>query len=484
MGHFEDQLQDLAASSEDFDGPYLLKLELAMLEVRERLTALRRSPAWTGPSAEAARAAIEELTAECTAIELSTRRARFALPNANEAVNQARQAYASLPSSWVPEWMRDTIDTAADAGDALVRIPSIGTIAVGSGLNYLEDVFVNSREDAAREAVEKLQAQLQAPRQVLNGIDAREKPTTLSVPSPASLPSAPTPPSAPSPVRFEERTGGDGTASRLSGVGSYTPTASALSSASNANGNTSPVWDVTSPDSGNHTSGDGPGYDESAYQDDANGGGDAGYRPGGTDSDDPDYSVDSGAAGYGVGGGTGYPGTGAGGAGYSGAGTSGHGNGGLTSGLMGLGAAGSAAAVRAGTAGLGSSPHGAQGASGLTGRGGILGRMGADAGGTSLRGSAGTGGLAGQRSGGLGTGASATGSGSGTSAAAGGANAGARGGMVGGAPMGGGAGASGKKSGPRSGGLIAPKITDDGDTAPLPPAARAGSRDNLRDRDE
>lgn len=458
MGQYEEQLQALTQSPGDFEGPHLLKLELAMMEVRERLADLRTSDAWTGKAADYANERITELSIECSQIEADVRAVRFALPDASSAVENARQAYHSLPSSWVPEWVRNTIDVAAEAGDALVRVPHLGTFAVGTALNQAESIFVNSREEAAREAITRLHQELEAPQARI----AQAKDEASSSPGPA-----------PTPNDDSSTTGGNG-----GGTGGRPPVP-------HFPGGTSPGYTPTSV-------GTSPGYVPASVPSGTPGASGShveaawGAQPADTPAytPEPGYSVDSHAPGY-----TYTPGAGAGaGPGYSpGGGTSGYApsghyggtNTGLTAGLMGAGAAGSAAAMRAGTAGFGPG-HGsgsASGASGVTGRGGILGRMGADGSAASARGMS-SGGLAGGRTvgaGGLGTGAATPGG----SAAATGAAASRGGGFVGGAPMGGAgaAGSSKKSTGARSSGLIAPRVDEEAENTPLPPSARAGSRE-------
>ncbi len=396
---------------------------------------LEGNPGWSGDSAEAAKHQVKTISGEMSNNSEQVAAIRQELDKANQALDEAKKSYESLPEEGLGFW-----DSAGTWIGAVWDGKDVDT-----EIQKKEHEKSVEREKAAREALDSLQSKLQGiatkVATLSQQIDCR---TDVKTPDIPSGPTLPPPSSGPSTGNVPPGFGGNGP-----GGPGGTPSWQIPDTSSDSSNDRKPIWngiigcnpitgEIGKPDDigggnnntggGNNTGGNNTGGGGNGTGGNNTGGGN-GYTPKPNYGYSPSTSVDSSMSG-GV--------TGLGGAALAGGATAGA-----------LGAAGLAGKLLGG-AGGGAAGLGA----GLNGAGGLAGTTASIAGGAS-------GGAQG------GAGSSATGSG---------ANSGGRGGMGmmgGGAP--GGGGDKEKKAG--SLGLIAPKLEDEEtQLTKKSSGAKAGSR--------
>ncbi|OIJ34395.1 MULTISPECIES: hypothetical protein [unclassified Microbacterium] len=454
-GGYEAELNRIRALSDSII-PKTSALIHALESLDGALAKARKSEFWTGSSAEAATAAVDEIREKFTRIRNIVTVIDSAVGEGNEARRTA--ASAELPSAAVdPFWAN------AAKGASFVVHPVLGPLAADKALDVIGDFLGNQREEAARKIVEAVERSLVRPTRDLSAASKELSGVGFVESSDERIDDGPTggpeidAPRIGSPgiggVPSGSAPGVGGTPPPSGGIGTYQPPVP-----------TPPVH-PTFPTPPTNPSGPGIGWDPVVP------GGEGPGLPGGKDPsiDSPGGGLLPGGPG-GTGGGGGYP-TSPGG--YVPGGAGGGGLGGIVGG--GAGAAAIAASSKiagfGSMGGLGGAGLGPGAGAGLKAGGGLLGNS-AVGGVGGVGGAGGPGGMAG--AGGVG-GAGASGTGS-----SGAAGAGGRPGM---GMMGGAGGADEEEKAKRSGlgGPIAPKLEDDEEAGPRAKGARAGSRDEPTD---
>ncbi|MGX5694886.1 WXG100 family type VII secretion target [Agromyces soli] len=435
MGKHEGELNRIAGAGE-WDVPHIVGLNVALTTFRRSLTTLAESDSWKGAAADSAGARLTQLSTDMGKIQDALETISKTIDAANASRSRATGAAAELPSADVPQFWENAVK-----GASVVVHPVLGPLAADSAIDAIEGWLGGQREDAAKAALETMQAETSA---YAARIDQQTAVIAANTPTDSkdwNLPE-PTPEPAPTPVVpggwNTPTTGRPPGYTGPSVDGSLDPTYPSI-----PGGGTDPVRPgvPSIPGTpGNPTIPGGPGTPGLP-------GGPGGTFPGG-----PGGVVPGGPGGTG--------------------GLPGHvpGGGGLLGGIGG-GAAGAAAlaagakAVGAGGAGM---RLGGLGAGGVGGPGGAGG-----AGGAGARGASGASGLLG-RAGGL-EGGGAGGGAAGANGT-GGSGAGGRGttGMMGG--QGGGQGGSERERRNGLGGPIAPKLEDEEENGPRSRGAGAGGR--------
>lgn len=454
-GGYEAELNRIRALSDSII-PKTSALIHALESLDGALANARKSEYWTGSSAEAATAAVDEIRDKFTRIRNIVTVIDSAVGEGNEARRTA--ASAELPSAAVdPFWAN------AAKGASFVVHPVLGPLAADKALDVIGDFLGNQREEAARAIVEKVEKALLEPTRKLSAASAELNQVRIDSSNSEKIDDGPTggpeidAPRIGSPgiggVPSGSAPGVGGTPAPSGGVGTYQPPVP-----------TSPAHPGF-PTPPTNPGGPGIGWDPVVP------GGEGPGLPGGKDP-----SIDSPGGGV-LPGGTGGAGSGGTGGGYPtgpggyvpGGGAGGGGLGGIVGG--GAGAAAIAASSKiagfGSMGGLGGAGLGPGAGAGLKAGGGLLGNS-AVGGLGGVGGAGGPGGMAG--AGGVG-GAGASGTGS-----SGAAGAGGRPGM---GMMGGAGGADEEEKAKRSGlgGPIAPKLEDEEEAGPRAKGARAGSRD-------
>ncbi|QAY72136.1 hypothetical protein ET445_01090 [Agromyces protaetiae] len=163
MGRYEDELNQLAGQRwmlPDYESTRNGLDEL----IASIDTLVGNQEAWRGAAADLARGHLGELRDKFVAIRSGLEAAKRAIDAANSAIDVA--VGGELPSSSVPDFWKNTVRIAA-AGST-IYFPPLGVIAAEGALGAIEGWLGNSREDAAKAALDGLTADLADPAERLD----------------------------------------------------------------------------------------------------------------------------------------------------------------------------------------------------------------------------------------------------------------------------------------------------------------------------
>jgi len=165
MGTNADLLASLGAAGAEWKIDYFTRLEQEMVELESKMKEIRKDPGWTGESAEVARARVQEFEWRLAAVQEKLKTARTAINTANDLRAAAAAKHSSLPSGSVP-WDVQLLIGAAAVG-TMVTLPGIGVFGAAVASAMVADFYGSKREAAAKEELESLGLQLDAPAQQL-----------------------------------------------------------------------------------------------------------------------------------------------------------------------------------------------------------------------------------------------------------------------------------------------------------------------------